>query len=77
MPAEIHIAVTVSLPDDVAQSAAQCQATFAAWQTFTAAMKTAGIVLDPSTNEFRLGPTKQRRRRRSKPRLVSEPSSAA
>lgn len=73
MPAEIRINVTVSLPDEPTATAAPAKVVFLAWEAFTAAIKGVDLI----ANDFYLGPTKQRRRRRSKPRLVAEPPSAA
>lgn len=74
MSDEIRIAFTVRLPDDAEQSAAHCQAIFAAWRAFTESVK----ATHPTMNEFFLGPAKPVRRRRGRPRLaVTEPPAAA
>lgn len=73
MPAEIRIAVLVSLPEDPTGHAAPAKQVLLAWEAFTAAIKSCDVI----GNDFYLGPSKQRRRRRSKPRLVSEPPTAA
>lgn len=72
MPAEIRIAVTVSLPDDPTATA-PAKTVFLAWEQFITAIKGTEVI----ANDYYHGPAKQRRRRRSKPRLVSEPPSAA
>lgn len=73
MSREIRLAVTVPLPDDPTTTATTAKTALLAWEQFTAAIKGSGAIVD----DFYVGPTKQRRRRRSKPRLVSEPPTAA
>lgn len=73
MPAEIRINVVVQLPDEPTGGALPAKQVFLAWEAFTAAIKGSDVI----ANDFYLVPPKQRRRRRSKPRLVSEPPTAA
>ena len=75
MSSEIRINVTVALPDDPTGAGAPAKVVFLAWEAFTAAIKSADVVV----NDYYHGPTKQRRRRRGRPRLasVTEPPPSA
>lgn len=73
MSREIRVNITVLLPEDTVSGAAPAKQVLLAWEQFTTAIKGTEVIV----NDFYLGPSKIRRRRRSKPRLVSEPPSAA
>ena len=72
---QVCIAITGSLSDDAHQQAAELQRLATAWATFVGTLKE--LPLEP---RIVIAPTlaaKPVRRRRGRPRLVSEPSSAA
>ena len=68
MSSEIRIAVVVRLPEEPTGTALPAKTVLLAWEAFTTAIKGTELV----TNDFYFGPAKQRRRRRSKPKLVGE-----
>lgn len=72
MNTEIRLSVTVPLPDDPAAVASTTVTVLSAWAQFTTAIKGTGVI----GNDFYVGPTKQRRRRRGRPKLVEPPSAA-
>ena len=73
MPDEIRINVVVHLPDKPTDTALPAKTVLLAWEQFTTAIKSCDVI----ANDFYCGPGKQRRRRRGRPRLVSEPPTAA
>lgn len=72
MSSEVRITVTVRLPDEPTGGALPAKQVLLAWEAFTTAIKGTEVI----ANDFYLGPTKQRRRRRGRPKLVEPPSAA-
>ena len=72
MPDEIRITVTVRLPDEPTGGALPAKQVLLAWEAFTTSIKGTDVIV----NDFYCGPSKMRRRRRSKPKLVEPPSAA-
>jgi hypothetical protein len=68
MSSEIRIAVVVRLPEEPTGTALPAKTVLVAWEAFTTAIKGTEVV----SNDFYMGPQKQRRRRKPKPKLVAE-----
>ena len=75
MSSEIRINVTVHLPDEPTGTAMPAKQVLLAWEAFTTSIKGTDVIV----NDFYLGPSKQSRRKRGRPKLpkLVEPPSAA